>query len=185
MEFLKLLVVFFAAINPAGVALAMRSREDHARTQFVVVAMGVGLALVLFVLAAVFDRRVLDALDIDAESFRIAAAMILAAVGVYTLWTGVPGSRAPGEPQLAHGLFPLGVPLLVGPASLAAVIGYGVDKGRWEAFGAAVVWVAVTAVVLVLWRGRWAPTFDGVSRVTGALLVVVAAALAISGIKAV
>ncbi len=186
MEFLKLLAVFFAAINPAGVLLAMRVRRaDGPATPRIAIGIGAMLALVLFVLAVVFGQRLMDGLGLDAESFRIATGMILAACGVYTLWTGVPGSRAPGEPRLAHGFFPLGVPLLAGPASLAAAVSYSVDHGRWETLGAAIVWVLVSSVLLVVWRGRWAAGADGVSRVTGALLIVVAASLAISGIKAV
>jgi multiple antibiotic resistance protein len=186
MEFAKLLVVFFAAINPGGVLLAMRGKQGHGPgTPRLTIAIGAGLAIVLFVLAVVLGTRIMDGLDLDAESFRIAAAMICAAVGVYTLWTGVPGSQAPGEPRIAHGWFPLGVPLLAGPASLAAAVSYSVDRGRWETFGGAVVWVLVSALLLALWRGRWVAAADGISRVTGALLIVVAASLAISGIKAV
>jgi small neutral amino acid transporter SnatA (MarC family) len=184
MEFLRLLVVFFAAINPAGVLMAMRDDWQRQR-RAQVVGIGAVFATVLLLLAVLLGDRLLDGLELDAESFRIAAAMILAACGVYTLWTGVPGSRAPGEPRLAHGWFPLGVPLLSGPASLAAAVSHGVDDGRWVTFGSAVVWVVVTSGLLLVWRGRWPVVADGFSRVTGALLVVVAAGLAISGIKAV
>jgi len=186
MEFLKLLVVFFAAINPAGVLLAMRAKQMHSvGTPRIAIAIGAAVAVVLLVLAVVLDARILDSLDIDAESFRIAAGMILAACGVYTLWAGVPGSRAPGEPRMAHGLFPLGVPLLAGPASLAAAVSYSVDQGRGETLGAAIAWVVVSGLLLAVWRGRWRAGADAISRVTGALLIVVAASLAISGIKAV
>jgi multiple antibiotic resistance protein len=187
MDVLKLLVVFFAAINPAGVLVAMRYRApaEAASAPRAAAAIGAAFALVLLLLAVLLGDRLMDALDVDAESFRIAAAMILAATGVYTLWTAAPGSRVPGEPRTAHGWFPLGVPLLAGPASLAAAVSYSVDTGRWTTFVAATAWVLVTAALVATWRGRWVAATDGVARITGALLIVVAAGLAISGIRAV
>lgn len=187
MEFLRLVVLFFAAVNPAGVAAAMRYRDAPPPTRVMarIAVSGTLFALLLVLAAVVLDGRILDGLDVDAESWRIAAAMILAATGLYTLWTGRPGSAAPGEARLAHGFFPLGVPLLAGPATLAAAVSASADHGRGLTLVAACLWIVATGALVFALRGRGGSAIDGIARVTGGLLIVVAAGLAISGIQAI
>ena len=190
-EFLRLVVVFVAAINPAAVALAMampakstRSVKSAMARRWQVPAIGAGLAAVLYAAAVFGAEPLLDWLQIEPESFRVAAGVVMATVGVYTVWSGRLGDYAQGAGAQA-GLFPLGLPLLAGPAGLIAALSYSVDKGAGKTAGAICVGVIVAVAVVTLRPAKAGPALDGVARVTGALLVAVAAGLIVSGVRAI
>ena len=190
-EYLRLVVVFLAAINPAAVALAMampakstKSVKSDSRGQWQVPAIGAGLAAVLYAAAVLGAEPLLDWLQIEPESFRVAAGVVMATVGVYTVWSGRLGDYAQGIGTRA-GLFPLGLPLLAGPAGLIAALSYSVDKGAGKTAGAICVGVIVAVAVVTLRPAKAGPALDGMARVTGALLVAVAAGLIVSGVRAV
>ena len=185
-DFLRLLAVFFAAINPASallVAAGLRFRDRRERRTAVAIAAVLAGALVAA--AAFAADQLLDALEIEPETFRIAAGIVMATTGIYA--TLRPGPAVPpGEGGRAAGLFPLGIPTLLTPAALAAAISYGADEGPGRTIGAALIVLAVAAGALfVLPTGRWKAPADGLARLTGALLVVLGVALIVDGVQAV
>ncbi|MEP6871304.1 MAG: MarC family protein [Anaerolineaceae bacterium] len=186
MNYWQLSVVFFAAINPPAIALAMGRRgEDHdARFRWLVPAIGVAIAAVLYGLAAVGAERVLHGLDIEPESFRLAAGIVMAAVGIFVIWRGAPDTTG-DDVGLQAAVFPLALPLLFSPAGLVAAVTYGADDGGGKAFGALVLALAIAAVLLVSQPRRGMPALDALARITGALLVVIAAGLVVDGVRAV
>lgn len=176
-DYFELLLVFIAAVNPPAVALVLDRRDAR------VAALGGAVAALLVLLAALLADDILAALDIEPESFRIAAAIVLALVGgaaVLRLRTVAP---APAGWQA--GIFPLAIPLLAGPAVLAAAISYGADEGAGRTLGAALPVVIAAAALTLYPVARWRPAADGLARILGALLIVVAAGLAIDGVRAV
>ena len=82
-----------------------------------------------------------------------------------------------------------GVPACHALARLARGTRRGGDlrRRRWggTAFGALSVSLAIAGILLVVSQGRWAPALDAVARLTGALLVVVAAGLVVDGVRAI
>ncbi|MCC6383281.1 MAG: hypothetical protein IT304_12310 [Dehalococcoidia bacterium] len=180
-DFLRLLVVFLAAINPAGVAFVAAAWTPE-RGRRVVLATG-GLLAEALVLAAVFGADgLLDFLEVAPESFRLAAGIVLLVVGVQVLW-GLTPSAAAGA-GLSAGLFPFAIPLLAGPATLAAAVSHSVDDGEGVTLAAAGLALAV-ALALALQAPAAPRVLDGLSRLTGGLLVVVAAGLMVSGVRAI
>ena len=185
-DYLGLVVVFLAAINPAAVAMAMPadSAKGDTRVRWRVAAAGAGLAVVLYSAATFGAEPLLDWLQIEPESFRVAAGVVMATVGVYAVWSGRLGDYAQGAGMQAF-LFPLGLPLLAGPAGLIAAISYSVDDGAGKTLGAIGVGVIVAAVLVASRPAKAASALDAVARITGALLVAVAAGLIVSGVRAI
>ncbi len=182
----QLAVFFFAAINPASVALATarRGADRDARPRWQTPAIAIVIAVVVYAAVAFGSERILDGLDIEPESFRVAAGIVMAAVGVLIIWRGAfdPQSEDAG---LQAAVFPLALPLLVSPAGLVAAVSYGADDGGGKALGALAVSLGIAAVLLVAHPQRAMPALDAIARLTGALLVVVAAGLVVDGVRAI
>ncbi|MGE5596241.1 MAG: MarC family protein [Hyphomicrobiales bacterium] len=182
-EYLRLLVVFFAAVNPAAVVLAASGvREGPARAFVRTAALGLAVAAVLYVVAVLVADSLLDFLDVAPETFRIAAGIVMATAGVFAVWRARVAS-GPGEGDWRDGVFPLGIPLLAGPSGLIAALSYGADEGAAKAFFAAAPVLVVAAALLCTKAGRAHAAADAVARLTGALLVVIAAGLIVEGVR--
>ena len=122
-------------------------------------------------------------LDIAPETFRLAAAIVLAAVGMFAVWRGRVAA-APGDGWQA-GIFPAGIPLLAGPAGLAAALSLSADNGAGVSFAAAIAPVLLGGAAIAWLPGRSGAAADGLARLLGALLVVLAAAMAVDGVRSV
>lgn len=182
----QLVVFFFAAVNPASVALAMARHEAERAVQsrWRELAIAGAIAVVAYAGAAFGATRLLDGLAIEPESFRVAAGIVMATVGVFAIWRGAPDIEGTAA-GLRASVFPLALPLLVSPAGLVAAITYGADDGGGKALGAVAVPLAIAGVLLVSRTGRAMPALDAVARLTGALLVAVAAGLVVDGVRAI
>jgi small neutral amino acid transporter SnatA (MarC family) len=186
-EYLRLLAAFFAAVNPAAVAMALAAPKDDgrdARKPWTMGFLGAGVATVLFFAAVLVASPLLDWLQIEPETFRIAAGIVMAVSGAYTIWFGRWGRHTDDVGRLAP-VFPLGLPLLAGPAGLMAALSYSVDEGAGQTFGAIVVWIVVGAILVVARPPKSGAALDAIARITGALLVAIAAGLVVSGVRAI
>ena len=96
-EFLRLAVLFIAAVNPAAAALAMATGAERTsgRPRWHISAVGIAVAAACFVVAAVFATHILNGLAIEPESFRIAAGGVMAMVGAQVIWRGKAASMPP------------------------------------------------------------------------------------------
>ena len=181
-EFLQLIVFMFAAINPAAAAAA--PNPAGSRIELPVLAGGAGLAFAILAGAAALSGPILDALGVEPETFRVGAGVVLLIGGGLSVWNGGAPHRGPWEGR-GVALFPLGLPVLATPAAVAASISYGADKGELQTI-AAIALVLVAAFALLYARaGRYHAVADGVARVTGALLIAVAAGLIVDGVRAI
>lgn len=182
-------IALFAAINPAAAVLAFRAAtadrwESPAfvRTRPATAALGALVALTLYAVLTGVASDLLSGLDIAPETFRVAAGIVMAASGVLAIWRlGLADDGAP--PGIAAGLFPLAVPLIASAAGLAAAISYSVDHGAVRTFVAAAVIGVATAALVAVYRDSWRPVAGALTRLTGALLVAVAAGLVVEGIR--
>ncbi|MFN8507519.1 MAG: MarC family protein [Dehalococcoidia bacterium] len=181
-DWVRLAFVFLAAVNPAAVALSSwapwRPRERPKETAcvgFIVATAGV-------VLAAILADRLLAALDIAPETFRIAAGLVMLAAGGYAV-VRAKVAAAPFEDGWRGGISPLAVPLLLGPAVLVAAISYGADEGAATAITASVPALAIGSMLTAARPGRWTALADGVARLLGVALVAVAAGLIVEGVR--
>jgi len=187
-EYWRLVLVFFATVNPAAVALAAASASAPVASlqglarRAVAAGIGVAVAGALFVGATLGAGRVLDALDIAPETFRIAAGIVMLIVGANAIWGGTVASE-PAPDGWQAGVFPIGLPLLAGPASLIAAVSYAVDEGEAKTLGAAVIPLALAALLIVAGVARWRPAPDAIARLSGALLIALACGLMVAGVR--
>ncbi len=186
-DYLKLTLIFFAAVNPASVALAMAAAPGPSAGGRRTAAMvGIVAAGALLAVAALASDGLLDLLDVAPETFRIAAGIVMVTAAVRALWSPGEGARdvAPGW---RGGLFPLGIPLLAGPATVVAVMSYGVDEGTGLALGALAPAVFIATAMFLAGGGRRAPqdALRAMAVLTGALLVVAGAGLIVEGVRAI
>lgn len=171
-----------AAVNPAAAAAAPTppGRPLSMRT----VALASLIAIAALGGAALLADPILDGLGVEPETFRVGAGVMLLVGGALAVWNGATPHRGPWEGSAAA-LFPLALPLFATPAALAAAISYGADRGQGETLLAGVVAVAVAGVLLGVRAGRFEAGTDAAARITGALLVIVAAGLVVSGVRAI
>lgn len=182
----QLLIFFLAALNPASAALAMatRARTAAAPATWQLAIAGGAIALALYVATAAGADRFLDALNIEPESFRVAAGVVMATAGAFAIWRGAP-EPVGSDSGFDAAIFPVAVPLLVTPAGLAAAITYGADDGASKAIMALAIPLVLGTGLMILGSRRLLPALDAVTRVTGALLVAIAAGLIVDGVRAI
>jgi len=158
-----LLAGFFATTNAGRVALARE--ESKPRLSTVGFALAGGVALV--VVATLFADDLLDALSISPESFRIAAGLVLAITGARTLlW-----------PNAVAGPF---AAVLVTPELACVALSFGADESTGRALAAAGLTLPILAIAAT--RRAWTAPALG-AQLLAALQIVVAVALAVSGMR--
>jgi small neutral amino acid transporter SnatA (MarC family) len=176
------ILLIFASINPPAVLSTMNGAiEGRLNPRVALVAFLAGAALLL---AATFAADAfLDALDLEPETFRISAGIVMAVTGVAFLFFG-PFSY-PVEPGRKGALFPFAFPLLASPAAFAAVLTRSADKGEPQTVLAVLVVTAAVAAGVFALSGRPVPFAGPLSRLIGAVLIFRAVSLVIDGIRSV
>jgi hypothetical protein len=153
-----MLAGFLATTNAGRVALGLGDGRAPRRSLAVAVAAGAALIVVLALVA----DPLLDALDISPESFRIAAGIVLVAMGAAVL-----AHPRPSGPAGA---------LLVTPELACMAIAASADEGVGPALGAAAIALAAVAALALPPRlapaGRAAPFLAALGVVVGVGLVV-------------
>jgi small neutral amino acid transporter SnatA (MarC family) len=181
-DFLQLLVFFFAAVNPPAAAAAPEPGGAALPARTLTIGAAIALALVLG--AALLAEPILDGLGVEPETFRVGAGVIFLAQGALVVWLGRAPHAGAWDDRLA-GVSPLGLPVLATAPAIAAAVSYGADRGEAETAIAAAIIIA--SAVALLWgrAGRYNAAVDALARLTGALLVIVAAGLVVSGVRAI
>ncbi len=186
-------VAFFAILDPPGNLLVYYLLTEHLRVrERVTVALAAVLAAgALLTVFALGGRQALDFLGISAESFRVAAGLLLLAPAYRMVSEGQPldaVQRQTATP-LELALVPLAMPLLAGPGALATAIAFADARG-----GAGTTIVAFTTVLaltfaaflaadrLLAWVGHAGLRL--VSRLVGILLFTIAVELVLDGLRA-
>jgi multiple antibiotic resistance protein len=107
------------------------------------------------------------------------------------LWSGesMPLPREGDRPLRRFWLTPLTVPLVAGPASLAAALSYGTRFGLEPTLGAAAFVLVLTALAFAaapqLQRTLGTAGISALGRFTGGLLVIVAIEMLVDGVQSV
>lgn len=182
-DFLRMLRVFFAVVNPAALLLAVRPRLEGRSDRLMTLGTGAALAGLVIVAAVLGSEMMLDALDIEPETFRTSAGIVMAAVGVLAVWQAHNDYEI--ESSWRGGVFPIGIPLLLGPATLVVALSYSDEPGIWQTLVAGVILVAAAAAAVAWLPKIWDVALGAVARLSGALLIVYAVALIVSGVQAV
>ncbi|MCH7483928.1 MAG: MarC family protein [Chloroflexi bacterium] len=191
-DILRAAVGIFATLAPFGLipaflAASRDAREENARAGRTLPLAGI-TALVVLLVAVLLADPFLDFLDVSAENFQAAAAVIMLPLAARLLWSG----HSLGLSDVATSrpwLLPLAIPGLAGPASLGAVVAY---SGRYgEADAAIAVAIAIMAASALLYAAGFLQRALGeraigvLGRLSGALIVAIAVELAVDGVRSV
>ena len=177
---MRQIVFLLAAFNPARLAAALPA-SGRRTAAAVAAAFGLGAVIV----AAALSEPLLDAIDVSASTFRIAAGVVVAMGGLVRLADALPRPE-PGIGGWRAGIVPLAFPLLLAPDLVLLAISLGADEGVAPvAVGGA---IGAAAVVAAAWvprplgpRARFAGA--GAARMLAAVLVVAGVALAVDGVQ--
>ncbi len=176
------ILLIFAAINPPAVLATINRAVDRRLDPKVAAVAFLGGAALL--LAATFAADAfLDALQLEPETFRISAGIVMAVTGAAFILFG-PFSY-PVEDGWKGALFPFAFPLLASPAAFAAVLTRSADKGEPQTVLATLIVVAAVSAGVFALSGRSTPVVPILARVIGAVLIFRAVGLIIDGIRAV
>lgn len=192
-DFAICLAGLFATVAPFGALSAvLRYKREIARQQspdllqlgrltlFSPVA-----AFALLAVAALVSDPLLDALHISGPSFEFAAAAAMVPLAIRLLVFGdsmaAPAWKLPDYAWLV----PFALPLLAGPVSLIAAISYADRFGVAEAIVAAAIALSLTVTLfstLPLWQRAQPLAVQMLGRLSGVLLVAMAAEMVLDGL---
>ena len=199
--FVLALTAFLVTIDPIGLVpifIALTRGADAARRRAMAVK-GVLIGGAILLLFALAGERALTALGIGMPAFRIAGGLLLLAIAFEMVFekrserrAGTAG-QAVDEPQVDVSVFPLGIPLIAGPAAITTtILQTGAHAGD-PARQALVVGAMLTVLALVtstllassMLAARLGPTLVGVlSRLLGLILAALAVQQVIDGVHA-
>lgn len=179
-EFLRTALIFLLAVNPALVSNALRDRAVPVGQA----ALGAAVAVAIYLLLAVSADGILDVLAIEPETAQVAAGTLLAVAGGLAI-AGAGREFRDLWSETWPGVFPLALPLLVGPAGIVAAISFSANESIGTAVGAAAIAAVVAAGVAMLTLGRYWVVADALARISGGVLVLLAAGIIVDGVKSV
>jgi small neutral amino acid transporter SnatA (MarC family) len=183
------IIAIIAAVNPAAAVAALAPLWASAgRTRLATLTLAGGaIAVAAGIVIALAGRNIANAMDLEPESFRVAAGVVFAVGGGRLLLFGPlwPPELPPGWLAV---LTPVAVPVLLSAEYVAATATFAIDEGRGLAIAGAVVaqGIACAAVIAtgVIGREHWGhAAAAGAARLTGLVLVAVAAGLVVSGVR--
>ena len=174
------LLLIFASVNPPAV-LATWNDAGHGRLPPKMAAIAFLAAAALLLAATFAADAFLDGIQVEPETFRISAGIVMVVTGAGFILFG-PFSF-PLEPGWKSALFPLALPLLASPAAFSAVLTRSVDKGEAQTVVAALVVTAAVAGGVWAVSGRTSPLPGIFARLIGAVLIYRAVGLIIDGIR--
>jgi multiple antibiotic resistance protein len=176
---LRIAIFVIIVVDPiaAAVGASALARRRPARDRGVVVGLGTAVAAVVLAAVALLAEPLLDALDISAGAAQLAAGIVVLLPALDLLFQG-PAGRVRADdraaaPRLA--CFPFAVPLLAGPAAVAAVAAWSAADGAGTALAAVLLGCLVVGVVAFSWKAR---TAGRRIRVLGGFAAVAAAVVA-------
>lgn len=167
-------VALTIVLDPVGTVDVSRTQAGDRTT----IVRQCAIAAVALVIAALAGHALTDAASLSRQTIEVASAVMVAVGGVWLFVRGDQRGLLPPEPRGKAVVVPVVVPLLVGPVPVLAAMAMAVDRGT----GAAVV-AAVGAACVVAGYGLAAPAAIArwqwlLGRVSGVLMVAVAARLA-------
>jgi len=174
-SFAFLLLALVASANPCRVRLVLPKRREA-------VALGALIALGSAAGVAAVGGAFLDALDITPETFRLAAAVVLALEGARALVL----ARPTPEPELGGlgaALVPVAFPLLLTPGVVMLALTAGGDNIVGEAVAALALTFALVLATTLIPRGARADALLGAGgRLLGAAEIAAGIALAVDSL---
>jgi len=198
--FVSALVTFFVVIDPPGCApiyASLTTGADAAHRRAMAIRAVVVAALILLVFA-LFGEKLLGALGISLDSFRIAGGIMLFLIALEMVFEKRTQRREERAKEVMEApvedvsIFPMAIPMIAGPGSIASTMlmmarSQGLESSL-VVLGALGLILALTLVALLLagpmmrLLGHRVETV--VTRLLGVILAALAAQFVIDGIRA-
>ena len=102
------------------------------------------LVCAAMIVLALVATPLIDVLDVDAETWRIATGLALVVAGAFRMFGA--GARVEDGEHTVSWVVPLAYPVLFGPETALMAISAGADHGVWLVAAAAACGVALTAL---------------------------------------
>lgn len=170
---------------PAWVVLLKSIEEKRA---YWVIFREMCIALVIIVLFAFFGQPLLNILELSQEAIYLSGGLVLFIMSVKMIF---PKKGGLAESLLSEGepfIFPLAVPLIAGPAALAAVMIYSKQlESMWTlSFSILIAWgfsslILLSAPCLKKWLGSQG--ISALERLMGLILMVIGVNMFLDGIE--
>ena len=122
---------------------------------------------------------ILEGLDVDTETFRIATGLVTCAIGAGRIWGW--GSHREDDAELNRWAWPLACPVLSGPLTVVAAVSVGSDHGVLAVASSALVGALLALALRSLSIPR--PVAVTLVRLAGAVLAVLGVALIFDGLR--
>jgi multiple antibiotic resistance protein len=177
-DVLRITALLFVLVDPISATVGARalstSRPETDRRA--ILGLGALATFAVLAIAAAVADPVLDALDISDAAAELAAGLVVVVVALDLLWQGPEGRVRPSSsaPAWRLAVFPYALPLLAGPASVAAVVAWAPVEGTGTVIGGAAVAIVAVGLVTLLWRRPTA----GVARVCSSFVALGMAVIA-------
>lgn len=191
-DLLRALVAFFAIIDPIGNLLVFHlfMQTASGRDRAVAALIAVGAAFAMLVVFALAGTQVLEFLGISADSFRIAAGLLLLPPAFRLVMEGQPTEADESSLRPTDlALVPLATPLIAGPGALAASISFAesVGVGVTVAAFSAVLGFSFVAFIAsgTVFHVLGAQVLRLLARIVGILLFAIAVDFVIDGVVAI
>lgn len=199
--FVSALVTFFVVIDPPGCVPIYASLTQGAtaaqRRQMAIRA--VGVAAIVLLLFAVGGEPFLGALGISLDAFRVAGGLMLFLIAIDMVFEKRTERRESRAEEVARdpeiedvSVFPMAIPMIAGPGSIASVM---LLTSRAQSIEADLVVLAALGIILLLllagllaagpvMRVLGSKVEAMITRLLGVILAALAAQYVIDGIKA-
>lgn len=199
--FVSSLITFFVVIDPPGCAPIYAGlttgASDVQRRSMAIRAVGIATAILL--VFALFGQALLKALGISLDSFRIAGGIMLFLIALEMVFEKRTQRREDRAQKIIEthevedvSTFPMAMPMIAGPGSIASVMLLMSQVGDWSA--RAVVLGALASILLLtllallaagpLMKLLGARIEAVITRLLGVLLAALAAQFVIDGLRA-
>ncbi len=199
--FLKSLAALFAIMSPIAnlpIFLSLTGGSTPAERRAVALTAGMTAAAGGAVTLLAGDA-VLRLFGIDVDDFRVAGGLLILLIAISMVRGGQSGIHHGSDEEKEHfegrdspGVYPLGVPMLIGPGSISTLVVFRAQAGA--AKEAIALWAALAVVVALViaaflggsWLarrlGRASVTIMG--RIMGMILAAIAVEMIATGLKA-
>ncbi len=199
--FVSSLITFFVVIDPPGCApiyagLTTGASDVQRRAMAI---RAVGIATAILVVFALFGQALLKALGISLDSFRIAGGIMLFLIALEMVFEKRTQRREDRAQKIIEthevedvSTFPMAMPMIAGPGSIASVMLLMSQVGDWTAravvLGALASILLLTLIALLaagpLMKLLGARIEAVITRLLGVLLAALAAQFVIDGLRA-
>lgn len=199
--FVSAFVTLFLVIDPPGCApiyAGLASGAPHRQAQVMAIK-ATAIAFAILLIFALFGERLLTALHIELDAFRIAGGIMLFLIALDMVFEKRTARREQrvekllATPEIEDvSVFPMAIPMIAGPGSIATImLLMSRSEGSEQTLIVLAALVAVMALTLValltagpLMRLIGAQSEAVITRLLGVLLAALAAQYVIDGVKA-